>query len=221
MVGLLQYSSQGIEPMGSSFDQDLELLDVTKRDFEFASTQQGGSIAKQGLHIINTLSTFLEDDLDSPNDAEQAVKSAILFVPYFGTISVQSGANIRRPSGTKKREAATGFSMPILLSQGLHSGSSVGDQTQLNSETFFNGNGVNAFGGYPNYLGNGMPTDLQSVPYLVGQNATYSDSTGFDMSVPTTFNDVSGSLFNSDKMMYGPELDQQWNYIIPDPTRSV
>jgi hypothetical protein len=221
MVGLLQYSSQGIEPIGSSFDQDLELLDVTKRGFEFASTQQGGSIAKQGLHIINTLSTFLEDDLDSPNGAEQAVTSATLFMPYFGTISVQSGANIQRPNGTKKGEAATGISMPILSSQGQRSSSLIGDQTQLNNETFFNGNGANAFGGYPNYPGYGMPTDLQSVPYLVGQNITYSDSTGFDMSVPTTFNDVSGSLFNSDKMMYGPELDQQWNYIIPDPTRSV
>ena len=134
------------------------------------------------------------------------MKSATLFVPYFGTISVQSGANIRRPNGTKKGEAATGISMPILSPRGLRSSSSVGDQTQLNNETFFNGNGANTFGGYPNY---GMPTDLQSVPYLVGQNITYSDSTGFDMSVPTTFNDVSGGLFNWDKMMYGPELDQQ------------
>jgi hypothetical protein len=221
IVGLLQYSSQGIELVGGSFDQDLELLDMTKRDFEFASTQQGGSIAKQGLHVINTLSTFLEDDLDSLNGAEQAVKSATLFIPYFGTILVQSGANIRRPNGTKKGEATTGVSMPILSSQGLRSGSLVGDQTQLNDETFFNGNGVNAFGGYPNHPGYGMPTDLQSVPCLVSQSTTYSNSTGFDMSVPTTFNNVSGSLFNWDKMMYGPELDQQWNYTIPDPTTSV
>jgi hypothetical protein len=44
-----------------------------------------------------------------------------------------------------------------------------------------------------------MPADLQSVPYLVGQNVTYLDSTGVDTSVPTTFNDVSGSLFDWDK----------------------
>jgi hypothetical protein len=134
IVGLLHYSSQGIEPIGSSFDQDLELLDVTKRNFEFASMQQSGSIAKQGLHVINTLSTFLEDDLDSPNGTEQAVKSATLFVPYFGTISVQAGAKIRRPNGTKKAEVATGTNMPILSSQGLRSSFSVGDQTQLNNE---------------------------------------------------------------------------------------
>jgi len=59
------------------------------------------------------------------------------------------------------------------------------------------------------------------MPDLVGQNITYSDSTSFGMSVPTTFNDVSGNVFNWDKMMYGPELDQQWNYIISDPTTSV
>jgi hypothetical protein len=159
--------------------------------------------------------------LDSPNGAEQAVKSATLFVPYFGTISVQSGANIRRPNGTKKVEAVTRPSLPILSSQGLRSSSSVGDQMQLNNEAFFNGSWVNAFGGYPNDPGYGMPTDLQPEPYLVGQNITYSDSTGFDMSVPTTFNDVSGSLFDWDKMMYGLELDQQWNYIIPDPMTRV
>jgi hypothetical protein len=55
------------------------------------------------------------------------------------------------------------------------------------------------YGGYANYPGYGMPTDLQSVPYLVGQNVTYLDSTGVDTSVPTTFNDVSGSLFDWDK----------------------
>ena len=202
MVGLLQYSSQGIEPIGSSFDQDLELLDVTKRDFEFASTQQGGGIAKQGLHVINTLSTFLEDDLDSQNGAEQAVKSATLFVPYFGTISVQSGVNVRRPDGTKKAEAGTGTSIPIPPSQGLRSGSSGGGQTQLNNETSFNGGGVNAFG-YATYPGYGMPTDHQSVPYPVGQNITYSDSTGVNMSVPTTFSDVSGSLFDWDNRCTG------------------
>jgi hypothetical protein len=217
MVGLLQYSAQGFEPIGSSFDQDLELLDVTKQNFEFASTQQGGSIAKQGLHVINTLATFLQDDLDSASGPEQAVKSATLFVPYFGTISVQSGANIRRPNGTKKAGPA---SIPTLSSQARSSAASVAGQVQLKDGTFVNDE-ADIFGQYPGYPGYVMPADAQCLPYLGDQNITYPDSTGFDTSIPTTFNDVSSSSLDWDKIMYGSELDQQWNYVLPDMMTSV
>ena len=214
MVGLLQYRSQGIEPIGTSFDQDLDLLDVTKSNFEFASTQQGGSIAKQGLHIINTLATFLQDDLDSPNGAEQTVKSATLFVPYFGTISVQSGANIRRPNVTKNSEPATGTTIPTGLPPAQCS--SAGTQTQLKDQMFLNGSEIDLFGAYPGYPGYSMPVDAQNMPYLEDQNVTYTDATVLNSSISATFNEFPSGSVDWDKLMYGSELDQQWNYVMPD-----
>jgi hypothetical protein len=102
--------------------------------------------------------------------------------------------------------------MPILPSQGLRSSSSV-DRRQLNNEPSSNGSGVNAFGEHANHPGlwhaDGGP---RSAPYPVGQNITYWDSTGVDMSILITFNDLSSSLLDWDKMMDGPKLNQQRNY---------
>ena len=215
MVGLLQYSSQDVEPIGSSFDQDLELLDVTKRNFEFASTQQGGSIAKQGLHIINTLATFLQDDLDASNNAEPGVKSATLFVPYFGTISVQSGANFRRPNGTKKGDPFPDPNRPHIAPQTLSSNSSASRQTDLNEDD------SSLLGAYPDYPGHTMPTTAQSLPYMGDQNTTYTDTDDLDSLVPISFNDFPSDSFDWDKLMYGSELEQPWNYVTPDTSTSV
>jgi hypothetical protein len=140
MVDLLQYSSQGIEPVGSSFDEDLALLDAVKRSVEFQSTQQGGSIAKQGLHITNALATFLQDDLDG---ADNPAKSATLFVPYFGTISVQSGASIRRPNGARRAQP---FSLSTLPSRAQSSAASMADEAQLKHEIFPSCEGVDILG---------------------------------------------------------------------------
>jgi hypothetical protein len=94
-------------------------------------------------------------------------------------------------------------------------------QGQLKDETFLEGDGADMFGQYPSYPGYVMPTDAQYTSYLGDQNITYSDSTGFDTSVPTTYHDVSGNLLDWDKVMYGSELEQQWNYVMPDTMTSV
>jgi hypothetical protein len=122
---------------------------VTKRNFEFQSTQQGGSIAKQGLHIINTLATFLQDDLESPNGAAHAVKSATLFMPYFGTISVQSGASMRRPNGTRGTEPTN---ISTLSPRAQSSAASVADEAQRKDQTFLNGDGADILGQYPGHM---------------------------------------------------------------------
>ena len=220
MVGLLQYSSQGIEPIGSSFDQDLDLLDVTKRNFEFAATQQGGSIAKQGLHIINTLAAFLQDDLGTPNGSEPAVKSATLFVPYFGTISVQSGATFRRPNGIKKGEPVIDLNHPSISPPPLSSDFSASGQPDPEDETFLNDGHFNVLEAYQNYAAY-MPTAAQSLPYMGEPNTEYTDAAALDPSIPANFTDFPSDFFDWDKLMYGPELEQPWNYVMPDTSTSV
>lgn len=178
---------------------------MTRQNFEFQSTQQGGSIAKQGLHIINTLVTFLQDDLEYPEGADQSVKSATLFVPYFGTISVQSGAHMRRPNGLRGAETTSASTL----------------SAQLNGKAFLPGDAADVQAQYPASSEYVMPTYAQCPPYLGDQDITYTGSMEFDASVPATLDDVSGMLPDWDKIMYGTELDQQWNYVLPDTITSV
>lgn len=95
LVGLLHYAAEGSEPSESSFEADLDLIEVTKETFRYARQQQGGNIAKQGLHVLDTLSTFLE----GPEAGNEAPRNATLFVPYFGTISIQVGEIWRLRNG--------------------------------------------------------------------------------------------------------------------------
>jgi len=89
LVGLLQYASEGIEPP-DGFDTSLTLVDQTRDVFAYRAQQQGGSISKQGLKVLEHLSDFLDDE-----EGITGKKSIIL--PYFGTIVVESNAGFRRP----------------------------------------------------------------------------------------------------------------------------
>jgi hypothetical protein len=66
-----------------------------------------------------------------------------------------------------------------------------------------------------------MPTYAQYPPYTGVQNVPYSDITSFETPVPVTHNHGSGNLPDWDKIMYGSELDQQWNFVLPDTMASV
>ena len=92
LIGLLQYASTDQEPTERTFEADIQLIDITKETFRYSRQQQGGNIAKQGLHVLDTLSTFLE----SHGQDNKEPRKATLFVPYFGTISVEA-APVWRP----------------------------------------------------------------------------------------------------------------------------
>ena len=89
LVGLMQRSS---DAEISSLHDDLQLIETTKQVFAFSAQQQGGSIAKQGLQILNALGAFVQEDRSGRSAGAHEPKSATLFMPYFGTIFVQSKA---------------------------------------------------------------------------------------------------------------------------------
>lgn len=119
LVGLVRYAAEGIEPTGSSFESDLALIELTKDTFKYARLQQGGNIAKQGIHVLETLSSFLEE----AGDGEDELRQASLFVPYFGTIHIQAGpiwkpksfgdsTRVRQPMQTIPFDMGTGQYYP-------------------------------------------------------------------------------------------------------------
>lgn len=212
MVALLQYSSQDIEPCDSSFEQDLELLDATKLVFEYASSQQGGSIAKQGLQILNTLGAFLHNDDNSPTSDKQPPRTATLFVPYFGTISVQSGAGIRRFMPSKRTSTITDHNLPAPLLQDSAVASVGSEHSQFECQNNFAKTDYNVDEAYTGYS---WPTTINDIAGKDGQ-ITSAESVGLNLLSPENLEPFANMSSDWDKIMFGSELDQDWNYCMPN-----
>jgi hypothetical protein len=86
LLGLLQKGPRTQHHSDFGNQEDIDLIDTTKRTFELSSMEQGGSIARQGVHMIDSLGSFVAD-----GEGGDFIRTATLFVPYIGTISVQSG----------------------------------------------------------------------------------------------------------------------------------
>ena len=82
VLGMLEDVNEGSVPS----PLDLDLIETTKDILRYESTQQGGMIARQGLQVLDALTSFLDDDQTSSADL---TREQTLFVPYFGTITVQ------------------------------------------------------------------------------------------------------------------------------------
>lgn len=211
-VGLLQYSSQGLEPTDSSYDQDLELLDATKQVFEYASWQQGGGIAKQGLNILKSLGDFLNDDANSPTTDESPGRTATFFVPYFGTISVQSSAALHRRLSSRKTANITNPEASTLL-YGAHTETSIGsDQSQATPGSDDSPN--------PDYSSYFWPMVDQTFP-ISAETMVYPESDGLLLSSPDELTSFTTASSDWDKLMFGAELDQDWNYGMPTTLATV
>lgn len=211
-VGLLQYSSQGLEPTDSSYEQDLELLEATKQVFEYASWQQGGGIAKQGLNILKSLGDFLSDDTNSPTTDGSPGRTATFFVPYFGTISVQSSAALHRRLSNRKATNITNQEASTLLS-GAHAESSIGsDQSQVTSGSDDSPN--------PDYSSYFWPMVDQTFP-IGPEDIVYPESDGLLLASPDELPSLTTASSGWDKLMFGTELDQDWNYGMPTTLTTV
>lgn len=86
LLGLLQKGSQHCHRKHAGYQEDVELINLTRQVFELSSMEQAGSIAKQGVHMIDSLGAFVTD-----GERNNFIRTATLFVPYFGTVSVQAG----------------------------------------------------------------------------------------------------------------------------------
>lgn len=183
LIGLLHYAAQGSNPTGSSFEADMELVEITMDTFRYARQQQGGNIAKQGLHVLETLSAFLEDT-DHENEEP---RKATLFVPYFGTVSIEAGG-IWKPRTTeaKRDNAADSNSvadkgvLPVVASE-----------QDIFTPTLLGQAGPVAL--FPPFdVRNHLPDD--------GQKSQHS-------------NGMTEATFDWDKILIGPELLQDWDFL--------
>lgn len=89
MLGLLQQKSHGWHQSNSKHLEDMNAIRGTRDLFELSSMEQGGSIARQGVHMIDSLGAFVADGQRS-----DFTRTATLFAPYLGIISVQSGRDV-------------------------------------------------------------------------------------------------------------------------------
>jgi hypothetical protein len=105
MLGLLQHQSRGWDhdQCRDEVSEDVELIHTTRDVFELSSMEQGGSIARQGVHMIDSLGKFVAD-----GERNDFVRTATLFIPFFGTVSVQSRQDeLRKDSSTCNDDVAS------------------------------------------------------------------------------------------------------------------
>jgi hypothetical protein len=91
---------------------------------------------------------------------------------------------------------------------------STGAYTEPNDGAYLNAGEYDVLGAYPIYSRYTMPTSAQHLSCLGDQTTTYDATTGLDSSSPVAFNRVPHSSLDWDRMMFGAELDQQWNFVI-------
>jgi hypothetical protein len=182
LVGLLHYEAQGFEPSESSFEEDLDLVETTKQTFRYARQHQGGNIAKQGLHVLDTLSSFLE----GPQNGTETPRNATLFVPYFGTISIQAG-KIWKP----RDEVSTCLTAVETGNFSISETPDLGDFEQGVSEA------------YPSKYAQPSEEEYRWLDDQAASQAT---------------NDAVETTFDWDKMLIGPELNQNWDFLLTSTT---
>lgn len=133
IVGMLQGINAGKGE--GEWMKDRKLIDEVRTLFRRLQREQNGSIARQGLHVLNTLSVFLSHRL--PKGAEAVERKAVtLFVPYFGAIAVE--VMVRNESIEKPKE----YQNHISVSQTSPADMSFGDSLSLPSLEILPDSGV-------------------------------------------------------------------------------
>jgi hypothetical protein len=127
LLGFLQQKSQDWHRANVEHKDDVDLISTTRQVFELSSMEQGGSIASQGVHVIDSLSGFVAD-----GERANFFRTAALFVPYFGTVSVQLGRDNVSVGTASTRTNSIAYSESGLLL----SSSSQQQQHDQRSETY-------------------------------------------------------------------------------------
>ena len=105
LLGLLQQGSQDWHHVDAGCKEDIDLINTTRQVFETCSMEQGGSVARQGVHMIDSLGAFV-----AGGERNDFIRTATLFVPYFGTISVQSGRDGSAAKAASERTNSIAYS---------------------------------------------------------------------------------------------------------------
>lgn len=74
--------------MMGTIAEDIALIEEIKDIFRYRALQQGGSISRQGLKVLEELGSFLDEDT-SGGFFEGEVKRKTVILPYFGAIHLE------------------------------------------------------------------------------------------------------------------------------------
>ena len=227
LVGVLQDASkaeavpQSLEII-SSVDADLALIEDVKDIFRYRMHEQGGGISKQGLAVLEELTSFLyEDAQDSPTPDKEVLSEMnininkhekTIMLPYFGTIKVELTRKL-------PKRKSTGYQQPLLTPPRSIDGTSADNNspTQYPMQEF---TPISYYNSNTNTL---RVADAPEVLFGAVGESTYSstDNTHFPLqqtpiecpmecpldSCPTE--PIAWDQWQS--YMYDQELDQDWN----------
>lgn len=103
-LGILQQQLQDWHQASAATREDVDLINATRRTFERSSNEQGGSIALQGIQVIDTLGKFAAD-----GDEINFIRAATSSVPYFGTILSESGCESSNETAASERTNSVAY----------------------------------------------------------------------------------------------------------------
>lgn len=212
----------GLNSLQESIDADLGLIEEIKDIFRYRMTEQGGSISKQGLSVIEELTSFVYDDEDVNGpivDVEGGIADVgmlynrhmkTIMLPYFGTIRVELTKKLpkRRHTSVVSQPLPT---PPTSIDESFTDSPSFSHQTP---ECAFNGQceapligletaaltglpSLNSDFNYPNYKTFDPPLDA------------YPMASPEDIYLDTQIPPIAWDQWEN--YMFDQELNQEWN----------
>ncbi|OAP61783.1 hypothetical protein AYL99_03986 [Fonsecaea erecta] len=200
MVGLLLRLSycphslpeSDFEALGN-VGEDLALIEEIKDVFRYRATQQGGSISRQGLRVLEELASFLYEDVNQISGADAKRRTVVL--PYFGAIHLE----LRPPRALRHHSKASAHVSQNSSTAALNAGPQIASQCS-------SGEGTGTAYSEPFEA-----TCLPCSEWDLGASA----DTGFDADTALPSSMPEASL-NWDRFLYGNELAQNWSAELPE-----
>ncbi|KIW98696.1 uncharacterized protein Z519_00357 [Cladophialophora bantiana CBS 173.52] len=195
--------------IGGNVGEDLALIEDIKDIFRYRATEQGGSISRQGLRVLEELGSFLYEDEDVdgglPDRAEQ-VKRRIVVLPYFGAIHLEL-----RPPRHHVRDIAKAKARVMPQSSAIR-GFSAGEEMACprTSEQPVEGRTITD---RPGQIVE--PVCLPSSNWDREANLDADASGGLDADTALQFSMPETNL-DWDRFLYGHELAQNWSADLPE-----
>ncbi|KAK5948661.1 hypothetical protein OHC33_010264 [Knufia fluminis] len=225
LVGVLQDASKAEAAPQSAdisfgIDADLALIDEVKDIFRYRMHEQGGGISKQGLAVLEELTSFLyEDDVqNSPIRSNGGLpemnininkQEKTIMLPYFGTIKVELTRKL------PKRKTTAMQQYPMLTPPRSTDGSS-GDS---NSPSQYSTHDFTLVPHYDSTNGILWAPNLSFGPesgnsYATNDNACVPLPTPAECPIDYSLDSSSGQSIpwcQWENYMFDQELDQDWN----------
>ncbi|EXJ75852.1 uncharacterized protein A1O5_00359 [Cladophialophora psammophila CBS 110553] len=193
--------------IGENVGEDLALIEDIKDIFRYRATEQGGSISRQGLRVLEELGSFLYEDEDVDGgllDRAEQVKRRTVVLPYFGAIHLEL-----RPPRHHVRDIAKASVLP--RSSAIRGFSAAEEMAcPSSSEQPVEGRTITDCPGQII-----EPMCLPSSNWDREANFDAIASGGLDADTALQFSMPEANL-NWDRFLYGHELAQNWSADLPE-----